>query len=136
MACACGTPPQECVRDEEWVTQVTDPHGNFYNEPRDYRSEVEVSALRGKLQVAEALRYVMKMPPNEADIARNGVRHAQAGTLREAGFAVVHTPGRRIRQSPHVSIVWPDDDPLARQDTPWPADVSLEFNRCLNEDEG
>lgn len=52
--------------------------------------------------------------------------------LRDKGFAVVHTPGR-VRNPGHVSIVWPADDPLNRQDIPWPQDVVTAFNGCFND---
>jgi hypothetical protein len=64
------------------------------------------------------------------------VRYARAGDLRERGFAVIHTCGRKGEAYGHVSVVWPDTDPLDQPDAAWPAAVQEAFTSCFTEQEG
>ena len=131
-ACHCGKPPQECVSDDVELTQQAPKAGKFRNAPRVQR-EVNVSLLIGRWSVEDATRYVlMGIPPTRKQLNRAVVRLTQVGRLREAGFAVIHTPGR-IKGGPHVSVVWPADEPLAHPEVPWPPEVSEAFDLCFNE---
>lgn len=130
-ACDCGPLPEQCVKDSEVLTHHTKNAGEFLNAPR-VETEREVSLLRGRLTVEEATRYRVRRGGEvaiKAAVERSEVRHTTAGRLRQAGFAVVHTPGRRVN-GPHVSVVWPADDPLGRQDIPWPDGVEAGFADC------
>src|SRR5699024_9050539 len=73
---------------------------------------------------AERIRVAEKKRTNSR------VRYARVGDLREAGFAVVHTPGR-VAGGVHCSVVFPSFDPLVEQAIPWPDKVSDEFDRCF-----
>jgi hypothetical protein len=121
------------VQDEEVLTQHTWKAGNFNNHPRD--GELELSMLRGDVSVVEACDYRSSgVRVSAARIARAGRRQTTAGKIRAAGLAVVHTPGRRVKNGIHVSIVWPPDDPLHTQRVPWPARVSQGLEACFNDD--
>lgn len=123
--------PEACIRDDEVLTQHTWKAGNFIDEPREI--EDEVSMLRGDVSVADACAYRSRLSSvSPAKLARAGRRQTTAGKIRAAGLAVVHTPGQ-IEGGPHVSIIWPPDDPVNRQLTPWPADVPKAFAACFNE---
>ena len=125
--------PEQCITDGEELTHHTKNAGEFLNAPR-IETEREVSLLRGRLTTEEATRYRVRRGGEaavKAALERSDVRHTTAGQLRQAGFAVVHTPGRRIN-GPHVSVVWPAGDPLARQDIPWPDSVEARFTKCFN----
>jgi hypothetical protein len=131
-ACRCGPPSDVCVVDDEVLTHHAKIAGEFLNAPR-LETEREVSLLRGKLTVEEATRYRYRRgsaAAMQAAVDKAGVRYTTAGQLRHAGFAVVHTPGRMIN-GPHVSVVWPADDPLERQDIPWPDHVTARFADCF-----
>lgn len=115
------------------LTHHTKTAGEFLNAPR-IDTEREVSLLRGKLTVEEATRYRFRRGGTaaiQAAVDRAGVRHTTAGRLRQAGFAVVRTPGRMV-SGPHVSVVWPADDPLRRQDVPWPDSIATRFAECFD----
>lgn len=83
-----------------------------------------------------AARYVLlsgsrnKITPAELEVAR--VRYVEAGRLRAVNLAVVHTHSR-IATMEHVSVVWPPDAPLVRQEVPWPPAVSASFEGCFND---
>lgn len=131
-ACQCGPPPDLCVADDEVLTHHTKTAGEFLNAPR-VETEREISLLRGKLTTEEATRYRFRRggaAAIQAAVERSSVRHTTAGQLRRVGFAVVHTPGRMINGT-HISVVWPTDDPLKRQDVPWPDDVAAKFASCF-----
>ena len=131
----CQDPPSpnKCIQDEELLTQHTWNAGSFIDEPRS--TEDELSMLRGDISVVDACAYRSPYAKvSAAKLARAGVRQTTAGKVRSTGLAVVHTPGR-FRNGIHVSIVWPADDPIETQVTPWPADVSQAFAACFNEEE-
>jgi hypothetical protein len=114
------------------LTHHTKTAGQFLDAPR-IETEREVSLLRGKLTVEEATRYRFRRGGTaaiQAAAERSDVRHTTGGQLRRAGFALVHTPGRMI-DGAHVSVVWPADDPLERQDIPWPDTVAARFASCF-----
>jgi hypothetical protein len=132
-ACRCGVSPELCIQDDELLTQHTWKAGRFNDQPRE--GERELSMLRGDVSVAEACDYRSAgVRVAAAKLARAGRRQVTAGKLRAAGLAVVHTPGRRVKNGIHVSIIWPPDDPLHTQQVPWPAEVSERFAACFNED--
>jgi hypothetical protein len=134
-ACRCGPPPERCVPDDTVLTQFGRKTELFRNAPRLER-ELGVSLLIGKQTIEDALRYVLQgNPPTRQQLRQAVTRLTSVGKLRNAGFAVVHTPGR-VRQGIHVSVVWPGDDPLNRQDIPWPGSVSEAFDSCFNEKRG
>lgn len=134
-ACRCGPPPDQCIQDDELLTQHTWRAGVFNDEPR--QGELDLSMLRGDVSVADACDYrTSGVRVSAAKIAKAGRRQTTAGKLRAAGLAVVHTPGQRIKNGLHVSVVWPQDDPVHVQQTPWPPDVSNGLAACFNEERG
>jgi hypothetical protein len=108
--------------------------GKFRNQPRPDR-ELGLSVLMGAWTPEDALRFVLPpgQAPTRAQLQAAVVRLTKAGKLREAGFAVVHTPGR-VKPGKHASVVWPDDDPLAGPEVPWPAEMSEKFDSCFNDE--
>jgi hypothetical protein len=76
-----------------------------------------------------------KAIPGRPDVEQAGVRYARAGDLREKGFAVIHSCGRKGEAYGHVSVVWPDADPLDQPDPAWPAPVQEAFASCFTEQE-
>jgi len=129
--CRCGPLPEECVHDDEYVTQLTERDGTFRRAPRVAR-EVDFSVTRGTVGVAAALAAVVKdREPLPEEIQKNRVRHARVGDLRDAGFEVIHTPGR-VRNGPHVSIVWMGDDG-SEATAPWTNEVSASLEACFND---
>lgn len=95
--------------------------------------------LRGDVSVADACAYrSLRSKVSAAKLAKAGRRQTTAGRIRAAGLAVVHTPGpeKKERGGIHVSIIWPADDPVNRQVTPWPADTPKAFTACFNEKAG
>lgn len=131
-ACHCGPPPERCVRDEEVLTQYGLIRSPFRNQPR-IALELGLSVLRGQISLEDATRYVIQAKPAERDLMKARIRRTRAGVLREAGFAVVHTPGRRVRASAHCTVAWPDSDPLETPQVPWPSEISGRFDSCFNE---
>jgi len=94
--------------------------------------EVDVSLLMGNDWTLEsASRYVlMGDDPDSKRLKRVALRWTTAGQLREAGFGVVHTPGK-IKGGPHVSVVYPSFRPLDEHTVPWPPGVSNTFVACF-----
>jgi hypothetical protein len=133
-ACKCGPPPDQCVPDEAFLTQHA-YNGKFRRAPRIER-EVDVSLLVGNdWSEASATRYILReREPSERQLAETTLRQTTAGALRRVGFAVVHTPGK-IKTKPHVSVIWPNSDPLVRQQVPWPPGVSDRFDACFTGNE-
>jgi hypothetical protein len=131
-ACHCGPPPEQCVGDEEVLTQYGLIRAPFRNQPR-IALELGLSVLRGRISLEDATRYVIQAKPAERDLMKARIRRTRAGVLREAGFAVVHTPGRRVRASVHCTVAWPDSDPLRTPQVPWPSEISERFGSCFNE---
>ena len=121
--------------DEIYLTQQSWDPPAFRNQPRIDR-ETAVSMLIGdQWTVEEACTYVYGgRQPSPRKLERAGLRITTAGRLRDAGFAVVHTPGA-IKDGPHVSIVWPGDDPLEYQAVPWPDEASALFDACFDGNE-
>lgn len=130
--CTCGPPPERCVQDGTVLTQQSWNRANYRNQPR-YERETDLSMLIGAhWSVEDACTYVSRenRPPSRRKLDRAGVRRTTAGRLREAGFGVVHTPGK-FRTGPHASVVWPGDDPLNRHEVPWSDEVSARFDACF-----
>jgi hypothetical protein len=93
--------------------------------------------MRGALTRAEACkRRNRNTPAAPADVVRAGVRYTTAGALRGAGFAVIHTCGRKGHDDPHVSVIWPSSNPLDEQERDWPVPVQEAFAACFTEQEG
>jgi len=125
------------VNDEVLLSQLTDKDGTFRNAPRGW--EADFSLLLGPMSVREAVAFVLAdAEPLEEIVDRNDVRHVRAGTLRAHGFMVVHTPGRKVRSSPHVSVLWIEDEESAPGGDPvesprgWTDDVSALIAECFN----
>jgi len=135
-ACPTDLSGGQCIGDDEILTHHTPRRGQYVNAPR-VDIEVEVSMIRGRVDKAEACRRRNGgAPAHPVDVAAAGVRHTTAGTLRAAGFAVVHTCGRRGEGNPHVSAVWPAANPLDEPDPKWPEPVQEAFAACFTEEEG
>ncbi|MCD0450585.1 hypothetical protein LO762_15500 [Actinocorallia sp. API 0066] len=94
-----------------------------------------VSLLIGNHWTPEtASRYVLRgESPTPKKLASVALRVTTAGRLREAGFAVVHTTGK-IKDSPHVSVVFPAVRPFDEFEVPWPPAVSERFGACFTGD--
>jgi hypothetical protein len=131
-ACPTDLSGGRCIDDGEILTHHTPQSGQYNNAPRPEVLEVELSAMRGKLTKTEAcMRRNRGDPVAPQDVARAGVHYATAGDLRRAGFAVVHTPGRKGEGNGHVSIVWPDANPLDEQESAWPLGCAGSLRRML-----
>jgi hypothetical protein len=128
--CTCGPPAYECLDDDQIVTQLSNPTGEFRIQPR-LESESDLSILVGDLDFATAFRNVTGREPFEAEIAAQQVRRAQVGSIRAIGFAVVHTPNPKVRNSLHSSIVWPAD-PSVVPAVPWIEDMLAPLDLCFN----
>jgi hypothetical protein len=87
--------------------------------------------MAGGWTLAQVSEYVRRSPATQAILERAAMRSTTAGALREAGFAVVHTPGAIVK-GPHVSVVWPKAQPLDRHVATWSAEVSAKFDSCFN----
>lgn len=136
-ACPTDLTGGRCIQDDEILTHHTSERGKYINAPRPALPEEEVSLMRGALTKAEACRQrIGGSPPAPTDVARAGIRYAEAGELRKAGFAVVHTCGKKGESNGHVSVVWPDDNPLDNQESEWPLPVQKAFAACFTEHEG
>jgi hypothetical protein len=139
MACLDG-PSEEyavrCVQDEEVLTQLRWPgRAPFRDQLRTQRSEREASLLRGSMDAAQAIRTCRPgRPATRSELETAAVREVLALSLRQAGFAVVHTSRRGTRApSPlHVSAIWPDSDPLDYQEVPWPPEAVEAWRACFN----
>lgn len=136
-ACPTDRAGGQCIGDAEIVTHHSHMRGQYVNAPRLGVGENEVSLMRGALTRAEACSQRigggMAAP---TDVAMAGVRYAKAGDLRAAGFALVHTCGRKGESYGHVSVVWPDGNPLDQQESDWPLPVQKAFGACFTEQEG
>lgn len=134
-ACTCGPPAEECVPDEMILVQQTWNRGTFRIKPR-YCIETAVSVLMAEEWTLEELCvYVNRgQPVSPGKVSKAGRRRTTAKRLRDAGFAVVHTPGN-IEPGLHVSVVWPPADPFRHQDPQWGSDVQQRFDACFNGDE-
>jgi hypothetical protein len=122
------------VPDSAILTQFAWKVGAFRDIPRHERDERGLSVLVGEVSIQDAATYVlMGEAPTARQLSRAVVRLTSAGDLRAVGFAVVHTPGR-IKEGIHASVVWPDDDPVARPDGHWDTELSALFNSCFNEE--
>lgn len=136
-ACLIDRGGGQCIGDDEILTHHAKQRGQYVNAPRPEIPEVEVSVMRGKLTRAQACQQRNRgVPAHSADVELAGVRYAVAGDLREKGFAVIHTCGRKGEAYGHVSVVWPDTNPLDQPDPAWPAPVQGAFASCFTEQEG
>ncbi|GAA0036539.1 hypothetical protein JCM18882A_23490 [Brevibacterium metallidurans] len=130
--CRCVIDPYYCLQSEEYVTQLNDEDGRFRSAPQPHR-ENELSVFRGRSTLEEALarRIRSVRPPFDADLLDGRVvRFASVRDLRDAGFGVVHTPAKKIKNDIHCSIVLPplpDDEVLAE----WPT-LPIDFPALLD----
>jgi hypothetical protein len=131
-ACRCGPPPERCLAQDQELAQLGWANKPFRNQPRVDR-ELGLSVLRGPISVEAAVQYVLPEEPTPSQLKKGRIRLTTAGSLREAGFAVVHTPGQ-VRKDEHCSVVWPASDPLSAPQVPWPPEVSARFDSCFNEE--
>lgn len=134
MACRCGQSPEQCIPGEADLTHHAWRAGDFRNQPRERPPEPGLSIFVGHLSAEDATRLRLEatgQEPTARQLRDAAARHATALRLREAGFAVVHTPGR-IRGGAHATVVWPADDPLNHQEVPWPPGVPALFDECFN----
>lgn len=91
-----------------------------------------MSVLLGRVDVETAFRHVVGRDPFEGELAGRRVRWAAAGDIRGAGFAVVHTPNLRVRDSIHSSIVWPSD-PTSSPEVPWVREMIDALDLCFSD---
>jgi hypothetical protein len=135
-ACTVDRAGGQCISDDEVLTHHTKLKGEYINAPK-LGEEEEVSVMRGALTVAQACvqRNGGRIVP-PGDVERAGVRYATAGDLRRKGFAVIHTCGPKGEGYGHVSVIWPDANPLDVQHPRWPVPVQEDFAACFTEQEG
>lgn len=137
MACT-HEDPTSCIPDTAVLTQLTDRSGSFRNKPR-YATERAVSLILGELARADAYYQVAwkKTKGERPPVPENtGVRYATAGALRAKGFTVVHAPGRRVADNPHVSVCITTSNWQTDQRIPWERDVTERFESCFNLKDG
>jgi hypothetical protein len=128
---ACSDPdgPIFYIADEEVVTQHSFT-GQYREAPRIGR-ELSLSAFRGRVSARDATSYIrMGRPVEEWEKHKIRVRYLHVGRLREAGLAVVHTPGR-VAYPEHCSVVWPADDPLNSQVADWLPEIRQASTHAL-----
>jgi hypothetical protein len=136
-ACQTDLGGGQCLADDEMLTHHTSQRDRYNDAPRPEVMEVELSMMRGELTVAEAcMRRNGGRPAHPSDVERAGVRYTTAGDLRSAGFAVIHTCGRKGEGYGHVSVVWPAANPLDEADPAWPPHVQEAFAACFTGDKG
>ena len=136
-ACPTDLEGGRCIADDEILTHHTSQSGRYNDAPRPEVMEVELSVMRGRLTTAEACtRRNGGRPAHPSDVERAGVRYTRAGELRSAGFAVIHTCGRKGEGNGHVSVVWPASSPFDAPDPAWPPRVQKAFAACFTEGEG
>lgn len=126
---AAGRRGGEVLPDDQELTQCgTKLAGGSYrfrNMPRTERDPPErsLSLLRGALTPHEAMTAAFG---THRKCHRDAARQTTAGTLREVGFRVEHTP--RYPLSPdHVSVYWSGD---------WDDDVGDLFDGCFQDPYG
>ncbi len=130
-ACKCpGTSPEICLDDAETVTQWAVDPPPYTVAPRDRDLDSAISVVRGDMEPAEAYTESTGNAPPHAGGALLGRRTSTVKRLRDAGFGVVHTPGR-LPGSMHASVVYPADDPVHTQVHNWPVDVQKKFDICF-----
>jgi hypothetical protein len=138
-ACETDLAGGQCIGAAEILTHQTEQRGQYFNAPKERDgkpAEVEVSVMRDKLTRAQACAQRQGgTAAHPAEVEKAGVRYAVAGNLREKGFAVIHTCGKKGEAYGHVSVVWPDANPLDEPDPVWPVAVQEAFAACFTEQE-
>ncbi|MFS0883864.1 hypothetical protein [Aeromicrobium sp. 179-A 4D2 NHS] len=129
--CTCSDGPEDCLKNEETVTQWAPSPEKFRREP-DVDKEIDFSVQRGQLTPEECWALMTSTGRVRPMLETAVVRYATVGDLRNAGIAVMHTPGR-VADGLHVSLVWPAEAPLDHGTAPWPPDVTDDVNACFNE---
>src|ERR1700683_2178350 len=103
-ACPTDLAGGRCIRDAETLTHHTPECGQYVNGPRSKPDEDEVSVMRGALTKAQACsQRIGGGLAAPTDVAKAGIRYGRVGELRAAGFAVIHTCGRKGESYGHVS---------------------------------
>jgi hypothetical protein len=136
-ACPVDLGEGQCIGDDEILMHHTKQRGQYINAPRpEIPEEVEVSVMRGELTKAQACAQRNGgVPAHPADVEQAGSATPGPGNFVRRGFAVIHTCGRKGEAYGHVSVVWPDTDPLDQPDPAWPEPVQLAFASCFTEQE-
>lgn len=113
------------IDDNEWLSQYGTIHRLVDGEPfkccPPYDQE-ELSMVRGRCTPDEVATSVNPRRTTGA-APGEGVRHATAGELRDAGFRVWHSPTRR--NPDHVSVATVDSGGT------WTDDDKARFNACF-----
>lgn len=132
-ACPTDSSGGQCIAGHELVTHLTNQRGQFDNGPRHRPGfdEDEVSVRRGAVPKPKMLSGRNRNPASPPDFARARTRQASAGRLRDAGFAVIHTPGNAGERGSHVSVIWPDTDPLNVRELDWAPEIQAAFAGCF-----
>src|SRR5260370_12358377 len=108
-ACPIDLAGGQCIQDAEILTHHTYERGHYSNAPRPASREDEVSLMRGSLTKEQACsQRIGGGLAAPTDVASAGIRYAKAGDLRAAGFALVHTCGRKGEGYGHGSAVCPN----------------------------
>lgn len=115
------------INDDDWLSQRVyvddDDKLQAWNRPRP-QDRGELSAFHGLLTAEEAYRKVVgllrRRTPPDSDV--DGVRHAQVGDLRAAGFVVKSAPTSRN-----------PDHLLISCESAWDDFVATKFDRCFGE---
>jgi hypothetical protein len=126
--CGCGTPPFECVEDDQYLSRLNEPDGSFRFCPNPTSGEPDYSMVIGNLPVEEALAARLKRSLHQKDLENREVRVTTAGELRRRGFGVVHTPSKRNKR--HVSVVHPSS-PDQDLTIPWTSDQASQLESCF-----
>jgi len=136
-ACRCGPPPETCVEDGTiLIRYYAAARASTAFKPREGLETALSVLMADGWSLPEIATYVrMGRTPSRGVLANARALRTTAGKLRQAGFAVVHTPGG-IPNGPHVSVVWPAGAPFERQASTWPAEVSAAFRACFNKEAG
>jgi hypothetical protein len=111
--------PEE-LDDDQVLTQYGTASDGFRCQPR-WSKEDALSLIRGRLSGEEASRVVRR--GRLLGEGRDLARYTSAGTLRRAGFEVLHTPTRL--NPDHVSVRFKDD---------WDEEVCDAFDDAFSSD--
>lgn len=126
----CGNEPEACVADDETLSQYGEEQ-EFHNRNRINRQEPGLSVQRGRWTPEELCRYLYGDPP-EPQLQMADARYTTARRLREAGFQVIHTPGKLGYQANHATVAWL---PIFNDEgavLAWTAEATSLFDACFN----
>ena len=137
----CDLPPDECTPAELPLTQTNNPGEGFPTAPKLMSGEVDLSLLRGRLSLRDAVtaRFHNSSQHRLAALEKldeYAVRYTTAGALRTAGFVVVHTPGP-VLNGLHTSVVLGyDQEARMAVPLPWSDELGLALDACFAHTEG